>query len=112
VLILEWQHNGTLKTLDDYVNVLYSNQWQASAPTGEAPGSLTNFTLDSFFGGERLVRPYTLYKAKEADTKLIDISNDDAKKIAGKTVNELLKDGKLFAVNRRIPVRHRRESQH
>jgi hypothetical protein len=91
---------------------LYSNQWQASAPTEEGPGSLTNFTLDLFFGGERLVRPYMLYKAKEADTKLIDISDDDSKKIADKTVNELLKDGKIFAVNRENSVQYFDERQH
>ncbi|KAF2637306.1 Lipoxygenase [Massarina eburnea CBS 473.64] len=92
-------HGGQLKTLDDYVNVLYSNQWLNASPLKPALGALTNYTLDSFFGGERLVRPYSLYKAEEKDTKLIDISDDDAKKIAGSTVADLLKAGKLFAVD-------------
>jgi hypothetical protein len=104
-LITNSQHGGQLKTLDDYVNVLYSNQWLNASPLKPALGSLTNYTLDSFFGGERLVRPYTLYKAQEKDTKLIDISDKDAKKIAGKTVSELLKAGKLFAVDRKFFLR-------
>jgi hypothetical protein len=81
---------------------LYPDQWLNASPLKPAPGSLTNYTLDSFFGGERLVRPYTLYKAQEKDTNLIDISDDDAKRIAGKTVAELLKAGKLFAVDRKL----------
>jgi hypothetical protein len=61
---------------------------------------LTNYTLDSFFGGERLVRPYSLYKATDKDSELINISDDEAKKIAGSTVAELLEGGRLFAVDR------------
>lgn len=97
------QNNGTLKTLDDYATVLYKDQWLNASPLKPALGSLTNYTLDSFFGGERLVRPYTLYKATDKDTKLIDISDDEAKKIAGATVVELLKAGRLFAVDRMYP---------
>jgi hypothetical protein len=86
--------------LDDYVNVLYKDQWLNASPLKPAPGSLTNYTLDSFFGGERLVRPYSLYKATDKDSELIDISDDEAKKIAGSTVSELLEGGRLFAVDR------------
>ncbi|KAJ4300838.1 hypothetical protein N0V90_002926 [Kalmusia sp. IMI 367209] len=91
--------NGSLATLEDYATVLYKDQWLNSVPQKPAFGSLTNYTLDSFFGGERLVRPYSLYKATEKDTTLIDISDEEAKKISGKTVAELLKSEKLFAVD-------------
>ena len=86
--------------MDDYATVLYQDQWLNASPLKPALGSLSNYTLDSFFGGERLVRPYTLYKAAEKDTKLIDISDDNSKKIAGQTVGELLNAGRLFAVDR------------
>ncbi|KAF2451749.1 Lipoxygenase [Karstenula rhodostoma CBS 690.94] len=92
-------NNGTLRTLDDYATVLYKDQWLNASPLKPALGSLTNYTLDSFFGGERLVRPYSLYKATDKDTKLIDISDDEVKKIAGWTIAELLKAGRLFAVD-------------
>lgn len=80
--------------------MLYQDQWLNASPLKPALGSLTNYTLDSFFGGERLVRPYTLYKATEKDIKLIDISDEDAKKVAGLPVGDLLKAGRLFAVDR------------
>nr|QCS26860.1 putative manganese lipoxygenase [Didymosphaeria variabile] len=92
-------NNGTLKTLDDYATVLYKDQWLNASPLKPALGSLTNYTLDSFFGGERLVRPYSLYKATDKDAKLIDISDEEAKKIAGSTVAELLSANRLFAVD-------------
>ncbi|PVH93852.1 Lipoxygenase [Periconia macrospinosa] len=92
-------NNGTLRTLDDYATVLYKDQWLNASPLKPALGSLTNYTLDSFFGGERLVRPYSLYKASDKDSKLIDISDEDAKKIAGSTVAELLSANRLFAVD-------------
>ena len=80
--------------------MLYQDQWLNASPLKPALGSLTNYTLDSFFGGERLVRPYTIYKATENDTKLIDIEEEDAKKISGHSVQDLLKAGTLFAVDR------------
>jgi hypothetical protein len=84
---------------------LYKDQWKNASPLRPALGALTNYTLDSYFGGERLVRPYSLYKAREkSDTKLIDISDDDAKKISGNTVAELMKAGRLFAVDRKPPL--------
>ncbi|KAK7187686.1 hypothetical protein DPSP01_004521 [Paraphaeosphaeria sporulosa] len=92
-------NNGTLRSLDDYTTVLYKDQWLNASPLKPALGSLTNYTLDSFFGGERLVRPYSLYKATHEDAKLIDISDDEAKKIAGATVAALLEAGRLFAVD-------------
>lgn len=98
-----FQNGVKLKTLDDYVKVLYSKQWLNASPLKPALGSLTNYTLDSFFGGERLVRPHAHYKAREKDTKLIDISDDDGRKITGNTLAELLESGKLFAVDRKSP---------
>ena len=49
------------------------------------------------------MRPYTLFKAAEKDCTLIDISDDDAKEIAGLTVKELLDADRLFAVDRQCP---------
>lgn len=95
------QNNGQLTSLDDYATILYKGQWENSSPLKPAFGSLTNYTLDSFFGGERLVRPYSLHKATENEIKLIDISDDDSKKIAGATVSELLSANRLFAVDRK-----------
>jgi hypothetical protein len=97
------KNNGTLKTLDDYATVLYKDQWLNASPLKPALGALTNYTLDSFFGGERLVRPYSLYKASDKDAKLIDISDDEAKEIAGSTVVELINANRLFAVDRELP---------
>lgn len=89
--------------MDDYATVLYQDQWLNASPLKPALGSLTNYTLDSFFGGERLVRPYTLHKAAEKECDLIDISDDDAKRIAGLTVKELQEADRLFAVDRSCP---------
>lgn len=99
-LIFGAQKNGKLSTLQDYADVLYKDQWLNSVPLKPALGALTNYTLDSYFGGERLVRPYSLYKATERDAALIDINDEDANKIAGKTVPELISEGRLFAVDR------------
>ncbi|EWC45528.1 hypothetical protein DRE_05386 [Drechslerella stenobrocha 248] len=89
-----------LKTLDDYTKLYDGDLWKASsAPTGPAPGLLTNYTQDLLFSMERLsINPYAVRRLMLGRDSL-PIPIDDAvvaKLTGGSTLADLLQRGLLF----------------
>ncbi|WPH04308.1 Hypothetical protein R9X50_00719700 [Acrodontium crateriforme] len=97
VAAAQYQQYDNLMTLDDYVK-LYTNNWVHVLPHGPDPGVLTNYTDDLFFSMERLSNsPYAVKRLRpHYDTLSFNIDDKIAKKIAGKSLNQLFAEGRLF----------------
>lgn len=94
--------NGGLKTLDDWANVLYGDEWQVSNPRGTAPGIMTNYTQDLLFSMERLSQnPYPLRLVDPSEELPFTIDDSMANEITGTTLEELKSSGSLFYVDRK-----------
>ncbi|CAJ2501662.1 Uu.00g045150.m01.CDS01 [Anthostomella pinea] len=86
--------------LEDYVNVLYHDQWKNSNPLQEAPGIMENYKEDLLFSMERLSQnPYPLRQVKANEELPFKVDDDLVKNIAGDSLKDLQKDGKLFVVD-------------
>jgi hypothetical protein len=92
---------GGLKSLDDYVQILYTDQWKSSDPLAQAPGIMTNYTQDLLFSMERLSQnPFPLRLVKPQDPLPFQLADDLTTKIAGVTLKTLQASGSLFVVDR------------
>ena len=79
---------------------MYEDQWKESNPRSVSPGIMTNYTQDLLFSMERLSQnPFSLVKIKKDDDLPFEVSEEDAKKIAGASLEELQSSGKLFFVD-------------
>lgn len=91
--------NGGLKSLDDYANVLYNNQWHGATPSGENPGILSNYTEHLEFSMERIsLNPYAIRRVKQSESIPFDLPVLTALKIATLPVTALKNLGRLFVV--------------
>jgi hypothetical protein len=96
-------HNGTFKSLDDYINVLYTQKWNETIPAHQAPGILTNYTQDLLFSMERLTQnPYPVELVKETNAVPFEVDAAIVKSLTGTTLEELKSKGSLFVVDRRF----------
>ena len=92
--------NGGLKTVNDYVDVLYQNEWKESNPRGTDPGIMTNYTQDLLFSMERLsLNAYPLQLVKPTDTLPFQVADNITTSLAGVTLQALQAKGSLFAVD-------------
>jgi hypothetical protein len=104
-------HNGSFKTLDDYINVLYLRQWNESIPAHQAPGILTNYTQDLLFSMERLTQnPYPVQLVKPKDAVPFEVDDKIVKNLTGTSLEELKTSGSLFMVDRMLPRVYPRSS--
>ena len=88
--------------MDDYVNVLYQNEWVNSNPLGTTPGIMTNYTNDLLFSMERLSQnPYPVQLVKPTDTLPFQLDSNLTSTIAGASLEELQANGALFVVDRK-----------
>jgi hypothetical protein len=94
-------HNGTFKSLDDYISVLYTQKWNETIPAHQAPGILSNYTQDLLFSMERLTQnPYPVELVKKTDAMPFEVDATIVKNLTGMTLEELKKKGSLFVVDR------------
>ncbi|KAI1136421.1 Lipoxygenase [Hypoxylon sp. FL0543] len=92
--------NGGLKSLDDYVNVLYKGEWENSNPLEEAPGIMTNYTEDLLFSMERLSQnPYPLQLVKPSDPLPFQVPAGLTENITGVSLETLHKNESLYVVD-------------
>ena len=85
--------------MEDYVTVLYENQWKESNARGTAPGIMTNYTQDLLFSMERLSQnPYPVKLV--APGAELPFQLEEAREIAGASLEELQASGSLFYVDR------------
>ncbi|KAI1397740.1 Lipoxygenase [Hypoxylon fuscum] len=92
--------NGGLKSLDDYINVLYGGEWENSNPLEEAPGIMTNYTQDLLFSMERLSQnSYPLQLVKPSYRLPFQVPDGLTENIAGVTLETLHASGSLFVVD-------------
>lgn len=94
-------HNGTFKSLDDYISVLYTKKWNETIPAHQAPGILSNYTQDLLFSMERLTQnPYPVELVKKTDAIPFEVDAAIVKNLTGTTLGELKNKGSLFVVDR------------
>lgn len=93
-----------MTTLEDYTK-LYDEEWQpSSAPVGQDPGLLTNYTRDLLFSMERLsFNPFAVRRLDPATDSALPFQIEDstAMNISGQTLESLLSAGRLFYVDHR-----------
>lgn len=94
------QYEG-LNSFEEY-ELLYQGQWAKLLPKGPAPGVLTNYTQDLFFSMERLANsPYTVRRLPRTSKVPFHIDNSVVSKVTGWSLQQLLKDGRLFYADHR-----------
>ena len=87
---------GGFKNLSSY-ELLYKDEWNQSNPLGIAPGYFTNYSQDLHFSMERLsVNPFSTSRLHPNDTLPFALDNVTVSKIAGATLDNLQKSGRLF----------------
>lgn len=94
------QYQG-LDTVEEYL-LLYQNQWADILPRGPAPGVLTNYSQDLFFSMERLANSaFSVRRLPKASKIPFQVDAAVATKITGSSIQQLLKDGRLFYADHR-----------
>ncbi|KAL6720873.1 hypothetical protein ACLMJK_002798 [Lecanora helva] len=87
---------GGFKNLSSYES-LYTGEWSKSNPVGIAPGYFTNYTQDLHFSMERLsVNPFSTARLSPKDVLPFTLDKIDVSKIAGLSLDQLHKSGRLF----------------
>ncbi|KAL2070013.1 hypothetical protein VTL71DRAFT_14693 [Oculimacula yallundae] len=90
-------NNGGLKSLDDYANVLYDGQWQASVPEGTGKGILANYTQDLLFSMERLsLNCYPLRRLQSGEELPFTVDLNTTVQLTTLSLSALLESGRLF----------------
>jgi len=101
------QANGGLKTMADYVNILYKGEWNESNPLGEAPGIMTNFTQDLLFSMERLSQnSYPLRLVNQSEELPFELDDGLVINITGVSLSDLQDSNSLFVVDHSYQSRY------
>lgn len=90
--------NQSIKTMEQFGQAFYQNQWKNTNPRGVAPGIMTNFTQDLYFSMERLTQnPYPLKLV--TGTSPFQVDTAVVKNLTGTTLEDIISRKKLFVVD-------------